>query len=57
MPEDLKDEPAIVGGKKQDFTYGQCQEEMKMIQKAFLHTMCHGNDTGRTFLFRFLQSR
>lgn len=51
VPEDLKDEPAIVGGKKQDFTYGQCQEEMKMIQKAFLHTMCHGNDTGRTFSF------
>ena len=27
VPEDLKDEPAIVGGKKQDFTYGQCQDE------------------------------
>jgi len=35
-PEDLKDQMAIVGGKEQDFTYGDCQKEMDMINKAFL---------------------
>ncbi|WP_278390142.1 anaerobic ribonucleoside-triphosphate reductase, partial [Acidaminococcus fermentans] len=27
-PDDLKDVPAIVGGKEQDFTYGDCKKEM-----------------------------
>lgn len=34
VPEDLKNLPAIVGGKEMDFTYGDCQEEMDMINKG-----------------------
>ena len=33
VPADLKDMPAIVGGKEQDFTYGDCVEEMAMVNK------------------------
>ena len=29
VPEDMIDEPAITGGKPQDFTYGQCQKEVE----------------------------
>lgn len=51
VPTDLKDKQAIACGIEQEFTYGDCLTEMKMIQKAFLLTMLHGNDTGRTFSF------
>lgn len=37
-PDDLKDVPAIVGGKEQDFTYGDCKKEMDMVNKAFIET-------------------
>lgn len=30
VPEDLKNMPAIVGGKDMDFTYGDCQKEMDL---------------------------
>lgn len=36
VPEDLKDEKAIVGGIPQAFSYGDCQLEMQCIQQAFL---------------------
>ena len=51
VPEDLKDEPAIVGGKNQDFTYGDCQKEMDTINKAFLEVMLEGDANGRIFSF------
>ena len=51
VPEDLKDEPAIVGGKHQDFTYGGCQKEIDMINKAFLEVMLEGDANGRIFSF------
>ena len=35
VPNDLKDLPAIVGGKEMDFTYGDCKKEMDMVNKAF----------------------
>ncbi len=50
-PEDLAEVPAIVGGKPQDFTYGECQDEMDMINKAFLEVMCEGDAKGRIFTF------
>jgi ribonucleoside-triphosphate reductase len=50
-PEDYKDQKAIVGGKEQDFTYGDCQEEMDMINKAFLEVMLEGDANGRIFTF------
>ncbi|EFK96767.1 anaerobic ribonucleoside-triphosphate reductase, partial [sediment metagenome] len=50
-PEDMKNQKAIVGGKEQDFTYGDCQKEMDMINKAFLEVMTEGDATGRIFSF------
>ncbi|MFC1753424.1 ribonucleoside triphosphate reductase [Thermoproteota archaeon] len=51
VPEDMKDEKAVVGGKEQDFTYGECQKEMDMINKAFLEVMAEGDAHGRIFSF------
>ena len=48
-PQDLKDKPAIVGGKEQDFKYGDCQKEMDMINKAFIELMLEGDAEGRGF--------
>ncbi len=51
VPADLKDLPAIVGGKEMDFTYGDCQEEMKMVNKAFIEIMIEGDANGRGFQY------
>lgn len=51
VPDDMKDESAIVGGKEQDFTYGDCQKEMDMINKAFLENMIEGDANGKIFSF------
>ncbi|MGI6045915.1 MAG: ribonucleoside triphosphate reductase [Eggerthellaceae bacterium] len=50
-PADLKDQPAIVGGKEQDFTYGDCQKEMDMVNKAFIEIMIEGDADGRGFQY------
>ncbi len=50
-PEDMRKQKAIVGGKEQDFTYGDCQKEMDMINKAFLEVMLEGDANGRVFSF------
>ena len=50
-PDDLKNKPAIVGGKEQDFNYGDCQKEMDMINKAFLELMLEGDANGRGFAY------
>ncbi|MBU2406577.1 MAG: ribonucleoside triphosphate reductase [Nanoarchaeota archaeon] len=51
VPEDMKDQKAIVGGKEADFTYGDCQKEMDLINKAFIETMLEGDAAGRVFTF------
>ncbi|MBR1692794.1 MAG: ribonucleoside triphosphate reductase [Lachnospiraceae bacterium] len=51
VPEDLKNLPAIVGGKEMDFTYGDCKEEMDMVNKAFIETMIEGDANGRGFQY------
>lgn len=48
-PDDLKNKKAIVGGKEQDFTYGECQKEMDLINKLFIKTMLSGDANGRGF--------
>lgn len=48
-PDDLKKKNAIVSGKEQDFTYGDCQKEMDMINRAFLELMLEGDAEGRGF--------
>jgi len=51
VPADLKDLPAIVGGKEMDFTYGDCKPEMDMVNKAFIEIMIEGDANGRGFQY------
>ena len=51
VPADLKDQPAIVGGKEMDFTYGDCKREMDMVNKAFIEIMIEGDANGRGFQY------
>ena len=51
VPADLKDMPAIVGGKEMDFTYGDCKKEMDMVNKAFIEIMIEGDANGRGFQY------
>ncbi|MGN0740897.1 MAG: ribonucleoside triphosphate reductase [Treponema sp.] len=50
-PDDLKNKKAIVGGKEQDFTYGDCQKEMDLINKVFIELMIEGDADGRGFAY------
>ena len=51
VPEDLKDKPAIVGGKLLDTTYSDYQAEMDMINKAFIEIMLEGDAERRGFQY------
>lgn len=51
VPHDLKDNLAVVGGEYQDFTYGDCQAEMDLINKAFISIMIEGDANGRGFQY------
>ena len=50
-PKDLADKKAVVGGKETDFTYGDCQAEMDMINKLFIELMLEGDAAGRGFQY------
>ncbi|MBQ7678480.1 MAG: ribonucleoside triphosphate reductase, partial [Butyrivibrio sp.] len=51
VPKDLANLPVIVGGKELDFTYGDCQHEMDMVNKAFIEIMIEGDANGRGFQY------
>ncbi len=51
VPNDLKNLNCIVGGKELDFTYGECQKEMDMVNKAFIEIMIEGDANGRGFQY------
>ncbi len=51
VPKDLADQNAIVGGRITDFTYGDCQHEMDMINRAFIEIMLEGDAHGRGFQY------
>ena len=51
VPKDLENLPAIVGGREQDFTYGDCKKEMDMVNKAFIEIMTEGDANGRGFQY------
>ncbi len=50
-PKDLRAQRPFVGGKQVDFTYGDLQNEMDMINKAFLEVLTEGDSLGRPFTF------
>jgi len=51
VPADLADQKCIVGGKEQDFTYGECKKEMDMVNRAFIEVMIEGDANGRGFQY------
>ena len=51
VPNDMKNLPALVGGREMDFTYGDCQREMDMVNKAFIEIMIEGDANGRGFQY------
>ncbi|MEA5055765.1 MAG: ribonucleoside triphosphate reductase [Propionicimonas sp.] len=50
-PEDLRDENPIIGGEELDFSYGDLQAEMDMINRAYIEVMTAGDASGRVFTF------
>jgi ribonucleoside-triphosphate reductase len=50
-PRVMAGQPAIVGGKLQEKTYGEFQEEMDMINRAFAEVMLEGDVSGKVFPF------
>ena len=51
VPEDMRDMPAIIGGENMEYTYGDCQKEMDMVNKAFIEIMIEGDYNGRGFQY------
>ena len=50
-PSILKDVPVVIGGKDQCTTYGEYQEEMDILNRAFCEVMTEGDASGRIFTF------
>ncbi|NTU71391.1 MAG: ribonucleoside triphosphate reductase [Coriobacteriia bacterium] len=50
-PEDLAGEYPVIGGVTQEFTYGELQAEMDMINRAYIEVMTEGDALGRVFTF------
>lgn len=51
VPSDLKDRPALIGGKQLETTYADYQKEMDMLNRAFLEVMMEGDSDGRGFAY------
>ncbi len=50
-PDDLRDQHPLLGGRVQEFTYGDLVPEMAMINRAFIDVMTTGDADGRAFTF------
>lgn len=50
-PEDLRGQYPEIGGVTQDFTYGELQTEMDLINRAYIEVMTEGDARGRVFTF------
>jgi anaerobic ribonucleoside-triphosphate reductase len=51
VPKSFTNRKVIVGGREQDVTYGDFQQEMNLINKAFAELMMEGDAKGRIFTF------
>ncbi|MFA6505570.1 MAG: ribonucleoside triphosphate reductase [Treponemataceae bacterium] len=51
VPQDLKNQNAVVGGKELAFTYGDCKPEMDRVNRAFIELMLEGDAEGRGFQY------
>jgi ribonucleoside-triphosphate reductase len=50
-PDEIAVQKPLIGGEVVDFTYGDCAEEMLMINKAYIAVMTAGDANGRVFTF------
>lgn len=50
-PEDLREQVPIIAGEEMPFRYGDLEEEMGMINRAFIEVMMTGDYRGRVFTF------
>jgi ribonucleoside-triphosphate reductase len=51
VPSLMRAEPVIIGGERQEATYGEHQAEMDLFNRAFLDVMAGGDAKGRVFTF------
>ncbi len=50
-PDDLREQVPVICGVEMDFTYGDLQLEMDMINRAYIEIMMTGDAKGRVFTF------
>ena len=50
-PDDLKPQIPVIGGREMPFSYGELQEEMDLINWAYIEVMTTGDARGRVFTF------
>src|SRR5690554_1172073 len=50
-PTDLAEQVPVIGGEEQPYTYGDLQEEMDLLNRAYLEVMLEGDSKSRVFTF------
>ncbi len=50
-PEDLRDQVPVIAGEEMSFTYGDLQQEMDLINRAYIEVMTTGDARSRVFTF------
>ena len=50
-PEDLREQIPVIAGEEMPFSYGELQDEMDMINRAYIEVMTTGDAKGRVFTF------
>lgn len=50
-PADLREQIPYIGGQEMPFAYGELQDEMDMINRAYIEVMMKGDAMGRAFTF------
>ena len=50
-PDDLREQIPVIAGQEMDFSYGELQAEMDMINRAYIEIMMAGDAKGRVFTF------
>jgi len=50
-PQDLREQVPVIAGEEVNFTYGELQAEMDLINRAYIEVMMEGDHRGRVFTF------
>ncbi len=51
VPDDLRNKRLMLGGVPFQYTFGELQHEMDLVNRAFIEVMSKGDSKGRTFTF------